>query len=261
MSFWPFNRDRKDKKPGTDLIVPDAKGQFGDACMPGMNVIPDPITPRDWSPRDFGVKIMVSGNLHDIRRMSRSVMDVQTGMKDQFAKDHPDTNVLFSVCTFLDGCRHDTGWSANPADIGSSSTRWHCHQSNTLFREALDEMRLESQSANIVLLVGERFNDDLAKTIESAAKLYKDRGTRVFCITGKEGEASEPFLKIAEAGHGMCLPRLDENGRELDQAMLVHEITQNIFSQITGKDPELLPAPESEAAKKIRLMLQDLRVK
>lgn len=254
---WKFWDRWKKPQTGTVLVL---RAEW-DNCAPDLDVVPDPIQPRAWEPQDFAVKIMIAGDLSRIRSMSENVMDVQTSLMKQFEKDSPNTKLYFSVGTFLDGCRHDTDWTSNPADIGSNSTRWHCFQSNTQFCEAIDQLRLENQKANIVLLVGERFDDDLNATIAAARKLFEKRGTRVFCLSGHEGNMPGQYQEIAKAGGGVCLPRLNEHGDELDASMIVDEITQNVFARLSGKNPELLPLPASDEAKKIRALLQDLRIK
>lgn len=250
LNFW-----KKDKTTTAGGNVPALSDQW-ESCVPDMDVIPDPIKPREWTPQDFGIKVLIAGNLDDVRKMSGSVMDIQTKMKEQFTRDHPGTEVLFSIGTYLDGCRHETGWSSNPTDIGATSTRWHCYQTDTMFHQSLHAMLHDGQEAKVVLLVGERFNDDVEKTVAAAKALRDERGTRIFCLSGVEGKAApDSFSKVAEAGDGLVFPRLTQNGRTADIDLLIQEIAQNVFCKVSGKSPDTLPAPANDKAREIRALL------
>lgn len=100
----------------------------GESCTGETNVVREPVAPRPWAPNEFGVRIMVAGDLSQSRDVSKAVMQVQNELTEQFKKDYPDTKLVMCIDTFLDGCRHTTGWTDKPADIGGRTTRWHCYQ-------------------------------------------------------------------------------------------------------------------------------------
>jgi len=248
MSLWTTIKDKLSLK------------QAWQSCQPGMNVTDKPIPPRAFAPYEMGVKILVAQPPSGSQKIARAVMKVQEARAAQFEKDFPNTKVLMSLETFHDNCRHGTPWSDQPSDIGSAATRWRCFQTATRFREALRDIRTEGV-ADIVIMVGDRFSDDVAATQKEAAALFRENGTRIFALpSGADAEANDSFKAVAESGHGLYLPLLPEDGQsETDYAALMKEVTQAVFFQMTGQQQAALPAPETQKAEELRKRLQQLK--
>lgn len=233
----------------------DSEAEKSESCMPEFNVTDEPMRPRLLAPNEFATKIIVAGDLQQSKDTAKAVMQVQKELAMQVKKDFPDTKLLMSVETFLDDCRHSTDWSSKPADIGSTSTRWHCYQSNTRFNEAFDAMRKGEQHVDVVIIVGDRFNDNLEKTTMATQKQHDEKGTKFFAMpTTSEESVQRAYAKITENSGGLALPYFKDNSYD----DLVREITQATLFRTSGKSLDALPEPKSNAAKSIRLQLEKL---
>lgn len=232
-----------------------------DSCTGEPNVYRSPVKAREWAPQEFGVRIFVAGNLNQSRKASSAVMKVQQELTEQFKKDFPDTKLVMCVDTFLDGCRHSTGWTDNPSDIGSISTRWHCYQSETRFNEAFDAMANGTQrDADVVLIVGDRFDDKLQETVAAARNLLEEKKTRIFAIADQSAKPAvhQAYEQIAQQAGGIFMPINLGLNPEREYATLVREIAQHTLHQTTGRAKVALPAPQDETTQKLRLALQKL---
>jgi hypothetical protein len=235
--------------------LPEIRPEFkAKSCTGEPNVLPGIKQLRKFQPYEYAVKLLVAGDLHEIRGLSKSVMRVQETLQEQFRKDLPKTQLLFSVGTFLDNCRHDTNWSSNPTDIGSQSTTWHCYETETMFHEALDAMRDDRQRADLVIMVGNRFDDNVNATARAAEALNRERGTRVFALSGN-ARAAQKYEQVAKAGGGLHLP-LNKGADEYRN--LMHEITQVLLNKVTGRDLAALPVPKTKELGQVRLQLMNL---
>ena len=240
----------------------DAKQSF-DSCTGEPNVERTPAKPRAWAPNEFGVKIMVAGDLNRSRDMSRAVMKVQQELAEQFKKDYPDTKLVMCVDTFLDGCRHTTGWTDRPSDIGGTTTRWHCYQTETRFNEAFESMATSTdKDADVVLIVGNRFDDNLDETVKAAKKLMGQKKTRVFALPDANApkNVQESYKQISHQAGGVSMPLDFTRGdAEKEYATVVREVTQHTIKKATGQTTDLtaLPAPD-ETTRRLRLELKKL---
>ncbi len=223
-----------------------------ESCMPEFNVTDTPLMPRVIAPDEFATKIIVAGGLNQSKATAKAVMQVQKELATLVKKDFADTKLLMSVETFLDGCRHSTDWSSKPTNAGSE---WHCDQSNTQFSEAFNAMRKGSQEVDVVIIIGDRFDDDFEKTMAETQGLYEERGTKFFAMpTTTEASVVRAYGGIAQSSGGLMIPHFT-NGSYGD---LVKEIVQASLFKSSGKDLSALPAPDSDTAKDIRLMLKEL---
>ncbi len=251
--IWPFNK--KDKASGTLT-------QAWQSCTGEDNVLPEPVFPPEWAPHELGIKIVVAGDLSDSREVGRAVMRLQEELRTKFARDFSSTKPKFCVETFLDGCRHSTGWSDNHGDILSRTTRWHCFQTSTHFNEAFREMRQSAaQDAHIVIMVGNRFDDNLADTVKAARALFTERKTRVYALPMATASqtVAESYKQIAQSGGGLSIPLLDFNARERDYAQIVGELATHALYATAGASEKYraLPAPAEDAARRTRQHLLD----
>lgn len=232
----------------------------GESCTGEPNVTRTPVKPRAWAPHEFGVRIMVAGDLSQSRDVSKAVMKVQNELAEQFKKDYPDTKLVMCVDTFLDGCRHSTGWTDRPADIGSTATRWHCYQTETRFNEAFNAMsRSHEKDADVVIMLGNRFDDNLKDTMDAAKKLMEEKKTRIFAIpnASASGDVKEAYKQIAHDAGGISMPIDFGRGAEKEYVTVVREVTQHTINKATGntKDLTALPAPD-ETTRRLRLELK-----
>ncbi|MCB1563812.1 MAG: hypothetical protein KDJ75_09585 [Alphaproteobacteria bacterium] len=170
------------------------------------------------------------------------VTNVQEQLIEQFKKDLPKTKSKFSVGTFLDGCRHDTAWSEYPADIESTATRWHCYRSDTRYAEAFDLLERDDGPVEVVIMIGDHFDDSLQQTIALAQKLHEVKGTRIFALTeaSENSQVWRSLTQVSESAGGLALPMPQED----EVGLVVREIVQSVIYGTLGLK-KALPAPET----------------
>jgi hypothetical protein len=227
-----------------------------DSCMPDMNVSDEPIPLRDWSPYEFGVKIFVASDVSSAKQIAKSASEVQEQLVQQFKTDHPDTKLLMSVETFQDDCRHSTPWSESPRDITSQATRWHCYQTQTQYGNALNAMRGDTH-ANMIIMLGNRFDDNVNDVKAAAKALHDENGVRIFALPSASERENDPivgkYTAVAESAGGLCLPLLPNE--TVDYGSMIREITQTVFAKVAGDDVALLPPPANDKTKQARVLL------
>lgn len=247
MKFWPFKKDKG-----------ELQQTFAESCTGEPNVTREIRRPKPWSPHGFNASIMVAGNLRRSRSTATAVMNVQRELARQFADKFPGTKLQMCVQTFLDDCRHSTGWSDRPEDIGSSSTRWHCYQTNTRFHEAFTELRnTDRPEEDIIILVGGRFDDDPALTAQAAKQLFEEKRIRIFCLPDPDctPEIREAFRLVAESAGGKLLD-MPQNLQDAEAVM--QEISTFSMFMKSGRQKEYiaLPPPANSEAQKARRLLE-----
>lgn len=202
--------------------------------------------PQAWAPREFGVKLIVAGNLRQSQEVSTAVMNVQREMATLFKKDFPDTKLLLSVDTFLDGARKTTGWSENPQDIGGIAGRWHCYQTDTRFAEAFDAMgRGDEQTPHVVMIFGNRFDDNPQMVAQTAKTLFETRGTQVYALPdpGARENVANAYALLTQNAGGMVLD-IPRSNRQEDYAPIVSEVAKHSMYKASGQQSKYLALPE-----------------
>lgn len=222
----------------------------GDSCMPDFNVL---ATPADWrplAPDEYGVKFIVASNVNQSKHTANAVMHAQSYMKKQFASELSDTKLFMDVETFQDGCRHATGWSVEPRDIAAKSTRWHCHQTNTKFHEAFAELKDVKRKVNVLFIIGDRFDDDLQKTLKVAKELKEIHGTRIFALPLTTNHTvQEAYKRLSVATEGLCLSELSVGAGAQSVDRLIEEIVQAVISEEANIE---LPPPANDQLGQVR---------
>ncbi len=227
-----------------------------DSCMPEYNVTDEPMRPLSAVKGGaLAIKVIAATNLRSSKETAKIVMSVQEEIAAQAKKGH--IRVVVSVEAFLDGCKHATPWSSKPADVGSASTRWHCYQSETMFVDSFAD--LASEKVDVVIIVGNRFDDDLYDAVIAAKRLHKSCGTKLFAVpTTSDVFVNESYKKIANEAGGLSLPCLVDDGDDYDYECgeIMREIMQLTLLRKTGNSLDALPDPKSKGAKEIRGFLE-----
>lgn len=220
----------------------------GDSCMPGFNVVV--AQPEKWTPLapdEYAAKFVVASNVNHSKETAGAVTHAQKTMLTRFGEELSDTKLLMNVETFQDDCRHQTGWSTKPRDIASTSTRWHCYQTNTRFHEALSELRQSDQKVNALFIIGDRFDDDLKRTVTEARALNKEKGTRIFALPlTTEDSVNKAYKSLANATDGAYLPAPDS---QTGMRALIEEIVQVAISEEVSIE---LPPPANPQLRAVR---------
>jgi hypothetical protein len=230
----------------------------GDSCMPEYNVARGSLyNPQEWNamaPDTYGIKFIVAADVQKSRQVAVAVTKAQEYLLKQFKTDLADTKLYMNVETFQDGCRHSTGWSETSQDITSKSTRWHCYQTKTRISESFQEMQGEKTRANILIILGDRFDDDMRETLALAKKLHELHGTRIFAIP-LNNDVSGAYKQLTAATNGVTLSGFSVGSRPEDIEALLKEITQAIIAEEIGNDLDALPAPASKQLAEVRNLL------
>lgn len=239
--FWTRRKKPLPPHKADNAMVASGKKK---SCMPNFNVTQEPLQPREWAPGEIGVKIYVASDVGSAQRTAGTVMKVQQELKATMRESHPDTRLMISVETFQDGCRHSTPWSDNPHDIGGSSTRWHCFQSRTQFHSAMQDLANESQKVDMIIMVGNHFDDDPSKVSEAAAALTHDTGAKIIALpTTSELTTTQNYEQVAKAGGGFSsnlLASPDHSDEELQA--LMQALCKDLIKHALGQKPEPITA-------------------
>lgn len=222
------------------------------SCTGKSNVLPPPPNlPTAWQPLATSFEVIVTGDLGRTREVAEAVMRMQ----EHVQKEAGGREVQMRVSSCLDGCLHQTPWSTDPTDIGSRSTRWHCHQGASRFGDALQNT-LDDRSipATTILIIGDRFDENLSEVKAVASQLHQEKGTKIIAIP-VNGNVDYEYKEIAEAGGGGAVPlSSSELGRNLNP--ILEEITRALFKP--KAEVAALPPP-SRAAGQVRALLEQHR--
>lgn len=119
--------------------------------------------------------------------------------------------------------------------------------------------RSHDKDADVVIMLGNRFDDNLTQTIDAARKLMQEKKTRIFAIPNASASADvkEAYKQIAYDAGGVSIPVDFGRGAEKEYATIVREVTNHTISKVTGAPQDLnaLPAPD-ETTRRLRLALQ-----
>lgn len=244
MEFPFFKKDNKDEQK------PELKPEW-ESCQPDKTVVRGVARPRGWAPNEFGVKILVASSIDNAKATAQEVMKVQRELQAQFKKDFPGTNLLMSLETYHDGCRHATDWSDNPHDMGSGSTRWHCYTTDTQVAQSLRAMASGTErSANIVIMVGNKLDENPKQVAQQAKFLLENKKAQIFTIPlpGSSRETVAAFRTVGVEGGGMILevPRNDRG--VYDYAPVIREVAKHSMYKTSGRLNEYLALPAPDAA-------------
>jgi hypothetical protein len=131
--------------------------------------------------QDMRVALITTGNPDQARSLGRSMVTIQQSLVAQ--NQRYDGQVSMCVISFLDGRIRRTGYSAEPRTLGQDLSNWECHITNTSFAATFSDLArgAKDQRPDVVIVLGNRFNDEFGETQKAAQRLHK-LGTRVFTI-------------------------------------------------------------------------------
>jgi len=202
---------------------------------------------REWQPKQARrrVEVMVTGDPSRVGVVADAVDKFQAQI---FGGAPGPGNLELRITGFLDGCIHRSKWSKKPFKAAAQARKWHCEQSRTTFASAFQESADESVDA--IVMVGHRFDDDVAEALRQAEKL-KEQGVPVHCFhTGQDEASREAYEKLAHATGGVFMQLADQRG--------IAEVMPVIMAHLNDEDQMLALAPEDRDAKNLlRMLLPD----
>ena len=243
------------KKGNKDEQKPELKQEW-ESCQPDKTVTRGVNRPRSWAPNEFGVKILVASSIDNAKQAAKEVMKVQQELQAQFRTDFPNTKLMMSLETYHDNerhqaCRHSAGWSENPIDMESGSTRWHCYTTNTQVAQSLRAMASGTErAANVIILVGNKLDENPQQVAQQAKILLEQKKTQIFTIPlpGTSQETVEKFRTVGVEGGGMIL-EIPRNDRGVyDYAPVIREVAKHSMYKTSGRMKEYLALPAPDAA-------------
>lgn len=160
----------------------------------------------NWQPNHASqrIQLIVTGDPARIGVVADAVDQLQLGLLGN------KSGRELRITSFLDGCMHNSDWSASPTAAASASRQWHCYESATRFTDALQQS--EKEGVNTIVILGSRFDDNLRDTVK-AAETLRAQGTRIIALqVGDDPKVAAAYKAIAEDTGGAHLRLTDQSG-------------------------------------------------